>query len=175
MPDGPPTPGRVELVPVDDEVLARLVTVATTDAAPDEVTPSVTPGPVWTPQRIDWLREFHRDRRAGLDGPQREATWAVVVGGAVAGAVRLRRTAEPGAAETGIWLARSGRGRGVAGPALAAVVGTGRALGLTELRAETTSGNAPALAVLRAAGFCLAEPDADGRVAARMPLGDERS
>lgn len=44
-----------------------------------------------------WLRAFHRDRRRGLDGPSREATWAVVENaagdgrdyGRVIGAVRL--------------------------------------------------------------------------------------
>ena len=171
MADGRPSPGRVELVAVDDDVLDQLVAVAVADAAAAEVTPPLTPGPAWTAERVDWLREFHRDRRSGLDGPRREATWAVVVDGAVAGAVRLRRTAEPGVADTGVWLARSTRGRGLAAPALAAVVATGRSLGLTELRAATTSGNVPALAVLRTAGFDVAEPDPEGRVAAHLGLG----
>src|SRR3954447_8170607 len=108
-----PDPRRVELVAVDDDVLWRLVAVAVQDAAAAEVTPPVGAGAGWTSQRVDWLRAYHRDRRPGLDGPLGEATWAVVVDGEVAGAVRLHRTAETGTAETGIWLARSARGRGV--------------------------------------------------------------
>ena len=62
------------LVAVDETVLHELVRTAVTDAAPDEVTPPLTPGPTWSPERIDWLRRYHRDRRAGLDGPLGEAT-----------------------------------------------------------------------------------------------------
>jgi RimJ/RimL family protein N-acetyltransferase len=162
----------VELVPVDEDVLERLVTVAVSDAAAREVTPPVTAGDEWTPERVDWLRDFHRERRAGLAGPHQEATWAVRVDGAVAGSVRLRWTADPGVLETGIWLARSVRGRSAGTGALAAVITTGRSLGATELRAETTRGNRPALAVLAAAGFTLDPADGGDGVVARLRLGD---
>jgi RimJ/RimL family protein N-acetyltransferase len=69
-----------------------------------------------------------------------------------------------------MWLARSARGRGIGVRALAAVVGTARSLGYAELRAETSSGNRPALAVLTAAGFVLDPPDEAGVVVARLAL-----
>src|SRR4051794_15260338 len=94
---------EVELVPVDESVLSRLVAAATSDAAPDEVTPSMA-GNLWSPERIDWLHRFHRDRRPGLEGPLGEATWAVCLDGSVIGAVRLERTTDPAVLETGIWL-----------------------------------------------------------------------
>ena len=178
MPGRSAGPGgrEVELVGVDEPLLAELVAVAVGNAAAAEVTPPLTPGDAWSPERVEWLRTYHRERRGGLAvGPHREATWAVVVDGAVAGAVRLRHTGLPGGggdggAETGMWLARSARGRGIGARALAAVVGTARSLGYAELRAETSSGNRPALAVLTAAGFVLDPPDEAGVVVARLAL-----
>ena len=157
----------VELVPVDEDVLERLVTVAVTDASAREVTPPVSAGEEWSPERVHWLRAFHRARRAGLAGPHREATWAVLVDGAVVGSVRLRRTVDPGVLETGIWLAR---GRGTGARALAAVIATARSRGHVELRAETTGGNRAALAALASAGFTLAPADGAGAVVARVRL-----
>ena len=74
------------------------------------MTAPVTPGNVWTPERISWLTGFHADRRPGLEGPAGEATWAVEVDGDVSGAVRLKRTDEAGVLVTGIWLTRRVRG-----------------------------------------------------------------
>jgi RimJ/RimL family protein N-acetyltransferase len=133
-------------------VLARLVGAAVSGADPDEVTPPLT-GPRWGPERIEWLRRFHRDRRGGLDGPLGEATWAVTDDGEVVGAVRLRRTAEPAVLETGIWLTRDTRGRGVGRQATAAVLDRARALGAQSVRAETSRENASALLVLQRLGF----------------------
>jgi RimJ/RimL family protein N-acetyltransferase len=175
VPDGPaPGPSRVELVPVEDTVLERLVAVAVADASAGEVTPPLTAGEGWSPERVDWLRTFHRERRGGLAGPCREATWAVVVDGGVAGSVRLRQVDQPGVVETGIWLCRAARGRGVGAGALAAVVRTAAALGYAELRAETTRGNRPASAVLAAAGFALDPPTGTGVVVARLLMSDPR-
>lgn len=58
------------LVPVDDAVLEQLVDAAVSDAAADDVTPPLTPGPAWSAERVAWLRAFHRSG---------ERTWAVVV------------------------------------------------------------------------------------------------
>ena len=80
-----PRSRRVSLVAVDEAVLTRLVGAALSGAQPDEVTPPLPPGDRWGPERIEWLRRFHRDRRLGLEGPLGEATWAV--------AGRLRRSA----------------------------------------------------------------------------------
>jgi len=157
------------LRPVDDATLSELVQAALEHAAPDEVTPPLTPGNAWTPERIEWLTRFHADRRAGLDGPAGEATWAVELDGAVVGAVRLKRTAEPGVLETGIWLTRGARGRGVGRRALAAVLEEAGALGAAAVRADTARGNGPALAVLRDLGFVCTDGAGD-RVDARWEV-----
>ena len=117
-------PAGVELMQIDEGVLARLVAAAMSDAAPDEVTPPMA-GDRWGPERIEWLRRFHRDRRAGLEGPLGEPTWAVSLDGTVVGAARLKRTAGPAVLETGIWLTRSARGRGTRRSAIAAGSRTG--------------------------------------------------
>ncbi|RBY79439.1 N-acetyltransferase [Blastococcus sp. TF02-09] len=153
----------VDLAPVTETRLALLVAAALDGATPDEVTPPVTPGERWTPERIEWLHAFHRDRRAGLDGPAREATWAVVEvtgdgpqGSRVVGGVRLRRTGEPGELETGIWLVRGARGRGVGRRALEQVLARSREAGAVSVVAETTSSNGGAVALLRSLGFVTA-------------------
>lgn len=143
----------VRLRAVDESTLSDLVRAALDDAAPDEVTPPLTPGNTWTSERISWLTRLHADRRSGLDGPAGEATWAVEVDGGVVGAVRLKRIAEPGVLETGMWLTRGARGRGAGRQALSAVLEQAAAWGAREVRAETRSENAAALAVLRGQGF----------------------
>jgi RimJ/RimL family protein N-acetyltransferase len=142
----------MQLVPIDADVLARLVEAATSDAAPDEVTPPIA-GDHWGPERIEWLCGFHRDRRQGLEGPLGEATWAVSLDGVVVGAVRLKRTAEPDVLETGIWLTRRARGHGTARIAVAAVLQRAQELGAREVRADTSRDNAAALYVLQRLGF----------------------
>jgi RimJ/RimL family protein N-acetyltransferase len=164
-----------DLRPVGEATLSRLVAAALEGAEPDEVTPPVAPGGGWTPERIEWLRAFHRDRRRGLDGPAQEVTWAVVeiTGGSraaerVVGSVRLRRTGEPGVLETGIWLVRDARGRGVGRQAVRLVLDRAREAGARTVRAETTSGNAGAVALLRSLGFGAVE-DGD-RIRAELTL-----
>jgi RimJ/RimL family protein N-acetyltransferase len=158
----------VELIPVDESVLELLVQAATSDAAPDDVTPPMA-GDRWGPERTDWLCAFHRDRRPGLDGPLGEATWAVSLDGAVVGAVRLKRTDDPLVLETGIWLTRSARGHGTGRLAVAAALRRARDLGAREVRADTSPGNAAALSVLQRLGFRTTE--AGDRVRAVRTLG----
>ncbi len=150
---------QVALVTVDDTVLEQLVEAAITDASADEVTPPLTAGPAWTPTRIAWLRDFHRDRRTGLDGPARETTWAIILDQRVVGSVRLQRTEWPALLETGVWLTRGTRGRGVGRAAMAAALREAAALGSTAVRAETTASNAGALTVLERLGFDLTPVD----------------
>ncbi len=154
------SPVGIDLAPVTEARLSRLVAAALDGAAPDEVTPPVTPGERWTPERIEWLRAFHRDRRSGLDGPAREATWVVVEirgEGAEAeravGGVRLRRTDEPRELEAGIWLVRDARGRGIGRSAMRLLLERAREAGATTVRAETVGGNPGAVSLLRALGF----------------------
>ena len=147
-----PAPSGVELLDVDETVLSRLVGAALQDAEPDEVTPPMA-GARWGPERIEWLRRLHRDRRLGLEGPLGEATWAVAVDGEVVGGVRLKKTAEPGVLETGIWLTRPARGKGVARTAIALVLERARAHGARAVRADTSPENASAIYVLQRLGF----------------------
>lgn len=72
----------------------------------------------------------------------------VGAGGARVGAGGARG----GALETGIWLARSFRGRGVGRESLRLVKDRAAAAGAAVLVAETTAGNVGALALLKSAG-----------------------
>jgi RimJ/RimL family protein N-acetyltransferase len=159
----------VRLAAVDDDVLERMVRAALDEAAANEVTPPVTPGEEWTPERVAWLRSFHRSRRAGLDGPDREATWAVLADGVVVGAARLKRVPETASAEVGIWLTRRARGRGVGRDAVRAVLDEARASSVSRVRADTTAANGAALGVLRGLGFECTPVD-DGAVIAWLAL-----
>ncbi len=159
-------PRSVQLVAVDEQVLDQLVDAALAGAEPDEVTAPVPGGPGWSPERVEWLRRFHRDRRSGLGGPPGEATWAVVAGGRVVGAVRLGRTADPDVLETGIWLTRGARGAGVGSRAVGAVLARAADSGARAVRADTGTANGPALALLRRSGFQLSV-DGDRVVAER--------
>jgi ribosomal-protein-alanine N-acetyltransferase len=158
------------LVPVDEPMLDRLLAVAMEEATADEVTPPLTAGPDWTEARRRWFLGYHRDRRDQLDGPAAEATWAVVIDGRPVGAVRLKRVPGDSIVETGIWLARSARGRGIGAAALEAVAATARAAGAREVVADTAVGNAAAQAAMRRAGFRLAPADAEGRVLGALDL-----
>lgn len=163
----------VVLVAVDDTVLAQLVHAATTDALADEVTPPLTAGRAWTSERVAWLRDFHRVRRAGLAGPTGEATWAVVVDELVVGSVRLKHTDEPGVLEMGIWLTHGVRGRGVGRATTATALRQATSLGASGVRADTTVSNGGALAVLRRFGFTLTPADDGQNVRALLLLDPE--
>ncbi|MBW0102220.1 GNAT family N-acetyltransferase [Pseudonocardia sp. KRD-291] len=107
----------------------------------------------WTAAQRAEFRAFHRRRSLATATPV-ERTFVVLADGRAAGAARLEPVAD--GVEIGIWLARPWRGRGVGGRVvhlLAARAG-GR-----ELVAETTSGNAAALRLLRTLG---AELSTDG-------------
>jgi len=151
----------VTLVDIDEPTLNRLVNAAITDAPANEVTAPVATGDEWSPARIAWLKDFHRNRRNGLSGSAGEVTWAILVGGQVVGSVRLKRTAVPGILETGIWLTRRIRGQGVGQLAMAAVLRRAATLGARGVRADTTVGNEAALGVLARLGFDVA-PSTDG-------------
>jgi RimJ/RimL family protein N-acetyltransferase len=129
------------------------VEAAVRDASVNEVTPPVPPTDEWVPERIDWLRSFHRGRRQGLDGPAGETSWAVLADGDVVGAVRLKRIPGSNAAEVGLWLTRAARGRGIGRGAVTSALAEARARGVEAVRADTTATNRRALAVLAALGF----------------------
>lgn len=160
----------VTLVDVDEAVLAQMVDAAVRDAEPDEVTPPIDVGSGWTEARLDWMRDLHRSRRAGLAGPACEATWAVCQDGRVVGAVRLKRTGDSGVLETGIWLTRSARGHGVAVLAIQAVVRKAAEYGAKAVYAETTLGNVRAQGALRKLGFALSRGTRPNEVRALLRL-----
>ncbi len=162
---------EVALRPVDENLLERMVQAALADASADEVTPPLTPGGGWSPERVAWMRALHRGCRAGLDGPAGQATWAVVADGSVVGAVRLKRSDEAGVLETGIWLTRGVRGRDVGRRALVAVLELAGAAGAAVVCADTAVDNPAALSLLRRLGFACGPPSSGGRVPARRALG----
>ncbi|MGP4032683.1 GNAT family N-acetyltransferase [Pseudarthrobacter sp. 1C304] len=148
----------VRLVDVSGAVLEQLLVVAIQDADADEVTPPLGSAAGWNSERISWFREYHH-AAAGLDGPAQQKSWAISAGGKLAGSIRLRRTG-PDTLETGIWLARSHRGKGIAREALRLVTERAAASGAAFLEADTTAGNTAALALLRSAGAAFEEGEA---------------
>lgn len=171
-PSAEPSKDAVRLVDVTEPVLEQLLTVAIQDADPDEVTPPVGSAAGWNSERISWFREYHH-HAAGLDGPARQKSWAISSDGSLAGSIRLQRTGTD-SLETGIWLGRSFRGQGIAREALRLVIERAAATGAAVLEAETTAGNAAALALLRSAGARFQQREAPGAAAvpvrARIPL-----
>lgn len=160
----------VSLVAVDEVVLEDLVAFATSQAGADEVTPRLLAAePGWSPARVEWLRAFHRDRRSGLVGPAGEATWAVLLNGRVVGAVRLKRTADKGVLETGIWLGRDARRHGVGTASIGALLRQASDIGASTVRADTTASNVGAIGVLRRLGFSFTLGD-DQSVSAQVRL-----
>lgn len=160
----------VTLADVDEAVADRLLQLAKRDASPDEVAPPLG-GPGWNLERTAWFYGYHRAAAAGLDGPAAEKSWAVFKGPHIAGSIRLKRdpAAEIPSAETGIWLGRSFRSRGIGGAALDLVLAEARRAGLKRVTARTLSGNLGAQRLLTAAGAALTHDD-DGTVLAVVDL-----
>jgi ribosomal-protein-alanine N-acetyltransferase len=156
---------EVRLADLDDPMLEQLLELAQRDAAADDVTPPLGNGARWNAERSDWFRTYHRSAAAGLDGPASEKSWAVLCDGRPAGSVRLKQmdvgSAQQGTAETGIWLGRSYRGRGVGGAALRLLLAEARRAGLHQVAAHTTAGNIGAQRLLAAAGAVLTHNDGD--------------
>lgn len=160
----------VSLVDVDDEVLEELLELAKRDASPDEVAPPVG-GPGWNLERTAWFLGHHRAATGLADG-NGEKTWAVRCDGELAGSVRLKLTAPAGGvgtAETGIWLGRSFRSRGIGTAALRLVLAEARRAGLQRVTARTLAGNGAAQQLLASLGGRLA-PDDDGTIHAVVEL-----
>ncbi|CAN7370566.1 GNAT family N-acetyltransferase [Arthrobacter sp. LjRoot14] len=169
-----PHAGRVELLDVTEEILEELLDVALTDAAADDVTPPLGATPGWNAERVSWFRDYHRAAAAGLDGPAAQKTWAISCGGQLAGSIRLKRTGTAAPAlttlETGLWLGRSFRGRGVGRGALNLVRAAALGAGASVLQAETTAGNTAAQSLLRSAGAELAGDGVTTPLTARISL-----
>jgi RimJ/RimL family protein N-acetyltransferase len=161
----------VSLVDVDETVLEQLLELAKRDASPDEVAPPLG-GPGWNLERTAWFFSYHRAAAHGLNGLAREKSWGILADGGLAGSIRLKRVdAGNGlsAAETGIWLGRSFRSRGIGTAALRLVLHEARNAGIAEVTARTLTGNLDAQRVLASAGAVLT-PDDDGTVSAVVVL-----
>jgi ribosomal-protein-alanine N-acetyltransferase len=162
----------VRLRDVDETMLGQLLDLAVRDASPDEVTPPLGTGPGWNAERLAWFRAYHRAAASGLDGPALEKSWAVVCDGSPAGSIRLKRTpatAGHSTAETGIWLGRGYRGRGVGRAALRLALVEARRAGLHGVVAQTSAANVGAQRILGSAGAVLTHDD-DGTVSAAVEL-----
>ncbi|WP_416969695.1 GNAT family N-acetyltransferase [Streptomyces sp. 4F14] len=147
--------GQVAVRRMDEEALAELLAVAVGDAEPDEVMPPVDGPPGWTAQRREAFREWHRARFPGLAGPLRECTFVVVHDGEVVGSARLAARDSLDALETGMWLGRSQRGRGIGTAALRILLDEAARAGARSVVADTMAHNAAALGALRRNGATL--------------------
>lgn len=139
------------LDPDDGPDVAAVVAAAVAGALPGEVMPlDEAPHPEdWTVLRERAYARFLRSR------PPAETSYLVVEGTAVVGVARLHHDAA--GAETGVWLVRSARGRGVGTAVLGLLVERAAAAGAERLVADTTPDNVAALAALRRHGAALRE------------------
>ena len=150
-----PVTGEVWLTPIDQHILESLLSVAVAETEPEEVMPPVSAPAGWSQPRRDAFVDFYQSNFAGLAGPTRTVMYAIVCNGNVVGMIRIARLDEPDTMETGMWLGRSARGRGIGGTALRLLLAEAARAGTTQVMAETTSHNTAALAALRRCGAVL--------------------
>ncbi|MFJ9041112.1 GNAT family N-acetyltransferase [Streptomyces sp. NPDC102406] len=162
--------GRVAARQVDEENLEELLAVAVQEAAPEEVMPAVAGPPGWTTERQEAFRNWHRARRLGLAGPLREVTFAITHNGDIVGSGRLALRDSHDVLETGMWLGRSHRGRGIGTAALRILLDEAARAGARAVVADTKAHNTAALTALRRNGATLiASQDTDEIHADLMP------
>lgn len=119
----------IALRELDDDLLDELLTLAVSNAAPEEVMPAVSGPHGWIASRREAFVAHHRTRRDGLGGPAREEVVAVLAEGRAVGAGRIAAREEAGVLEVGVWLGRSARGRGIEEAALDALAERARTAG----------------------------------------------
>ncbi|MFE2572119.1 GNAT family N-acetyltransferase [Streptomyces mirabilis] len=139
----------MDLRHVDEEILQGLLSVAVNDAAPGEVMPPVAGPPGWTTKRQEAFLAWHRARQPGLAGPLHECTFAIINDGRIVGSARLAHHDSHDVLETGMWLARSERGRGIGTATLRKLLDEAASAGARAVIAKTTANNPAALAALR--------------------------
>jgi RimJ/RimL family protein N-acetyltransferase len=142
----------IRLTPLDERLLGPLLTVAVGEAAPDEVMPPVEGPPGWSEARREAFCEFYRSHLAGLGGPTRTQMYAIRSNGDVVGMIRMARRDEADTAETGMWLGKSLRGKGIGVAAVQLLLGEAALVGIRRVVAETTAANAAAIGALRRCG-----------------------
>lgn len=139
----------VALHPLTEDTLPALLDAAVAGADPLEVMPPVDGGAGWTEERRAAFLAFHRAR--SLAERPREATFVVVVDGRIAGAARLEPVGA-GELETGVWLSRDARGRGVGRAVTALLRDEAVRAGARRIVATTTPQNLAARALLAGEG-----------------------
>jgi RimJ/RimL family protein N-acetyltransferase len=147
--------GRVEVQPLDEESLEELLAVAANDATPEEVMPPMAGPPGWTTERQEAFRAWHRARLPGLAGPLRESTFAITHNGEIVGSARLAVRDRPDVLETGMWLARTQRGRGIGTATLRILLDEAAKTNAQAVVADTKAHNTAALTALRRNGATL--------------------
>lgn len=160
---------KISLRLIDDTTLGDLLAIAIAEATPEEVMPPVPGPPGWNDARQAAFLAFHKERRSGLTGPHAEVYFAIVDGSRIVGSARLKRS-DPCTFETGMWLARCARGRGIGSKTLLALRQRAAAEGATRVVARTSRGNTAAIGALRNSGAEIGEPDEHGRICAEIQL-----
>ncbi|MDL5155850.1 GNAT family N-acetyltransferase [Actinomycetospora termitidis] len=157
----PPVTLRV-LDPDDGSDVAAVVAAAVGGALPADVMPpdGASDPEEWTLPRERAYARFLRGR------PPAETSYLVVEGCAVVGLARLRRDGD--AAETGVWLARRARGRGIGVTVLGLLVERAATAGADRLVADTTADNVAALGSLRRHGATVQESGSDVSAVVRI-------
>lgn len=150
-PDAGAGPVVTRLAPMTPDLIERLLAVALREADPIEVMPPVPGEAGWTEAAVEGFRAFHRQH---LDGALGTEMFVVRSRGEVVGMIRLAHCGQ-GAAETGMWLGRSARGRGLARVALRELLAVAAEQGVRTVYADTTADNLAAQAVLRSCGATL--------------------
>src|SRR6476659_1216707 len=99
---------------------------------------------------------------------KRTLTYGILCNSDVVGMIRMARSDGPDTLETGMWLGRSVRGRGIGGRAFRLLLDEAARTGARRVVAETTAANAAAIKLLRR---CSAVLVFDGsQVHAEIPL-----
>ena len=103
--------------------------------------------PGWTQERQRFFLEFF----APMVESEETVVFAVMAGEDLAGFMRLRRMPDTdgAVAETGMWLGRSHRGKGIGAAAFDALLAEAARRGYSRVMADTTPQNVAALGVLR--------------------------
>lgn len=138
-----------------EDLLEDLLAVAVDGAAPEEVMPPVAGPPGWTTERQEAFRDWHRSRRPGLAGPLRESTFAVIHNGRTVGSARLALRDGDAVLETGMWLGRAHRGRGIGTATLRILLDEAAKAGARAVVADTRTHNTAAVGALRRNGATL--------------------
>jgi len=162
----------VSLREIEDEAgLWALLAVAVADATPEETMPPFEGPPGWTEEKQEFFLGFFLPVVAS-DGT---AAFAITVDGEIAGFIRLKRMAQRdadmtgGTAETGMWLGRSFRGKGVGTAAFDALLAEAAKRGYRRVVADTMPQNVAALGVLRHGRARTREED--GKIYAEIAIG----